>query len=89
VAEQDFFNVYEGVVYPAPRRVRRGRGRPPGRVLDRRAVVSTVNRALLRHEPGPIYHWWVARALSISEPTLRVYLREYELPWPPPWPIAV
>jgi hypothetical protein len=60
-------------------------GRPPGRVMSKDAVISQGNAAMDRHGNGPVYKWWLARELNISVPTLRAYLHDYDLSWPPPW----
>jgi hypothetical protein len=55
--------------------------------MSRDEVVSKANQAVDGHS-GPVYRWWLARALDISVPTLRNYLDEYHLDWPPPWPFG-
>lgn len=62
-----------------------GAGRPPGLAMSREEVIRQGNAAMQQHDSGPVYKWWLARELSISVPTLRGYLREYGLSWPPPW----
>lgn len=92
------YNVDQNVIFPGPVRLgstqladrpsRQARaGRRPGHALSRDLTIRTVNAALERKRPGPIYKWWAARVLGVSVPTLYVMLKDYELGWPPPWPV--
>jgi hypothetical protein len=54
--------------------------------MSRTEVVVAGNRAMRKHPGGPVYRWWMARELGISLPTLRDYVDDYKLSWPPPWP---
>jgi len=60
------------------------RGRPKGHAVSKSEVVKKINCALRDHH-GPIYKWWAAGVLGVSEVTLRALLTDYCLPWPPPW----
>lgn len=89
------FNVDQRVFYPPPasfvpiRPADKGRsGRRPGHAVSREVCIRSLNAAVERKRPGPLYKWWGARVLGVSVPTLRDMLRDYDLAWPPPWPPA-